>query len=136
MDTQLEKIYSHVDHDLSAEWLDLSTRVRHLVGQIQNKAKGTILAEDAAILAVDASKLCDHVERVHLDVGKLLIELDQQMPEMDFTPSNVDPAEIQRETIQIHRESHEMKANFKDVIKALFMWQDDPMDRVREKKVD
>jgi hypothetical protein len=134
MDTQLEEVYSDVDHDLSAEWLELSTRVRSLVDQMQKKAKGTILAGDATTLAADTAKLCDHVERVHLDVGKLLVELDQQMPEMDFTPSNVDAAEIQREAIQIHRESHELRANFKDIIKALFMWQDDPVARAREKK--
>jgi hypothetical protein len=133
MDQTLETVYNEVDHDLSAEWLKLSARVKALSGQISARAKGTLLAEDTMTLAEDTAKLCEHLECIHRDVGKLLVRLDEELPEMDFTPTNADDAEIQKEAIQIHRESHELRADFKDIIKALFMWQDDPAERVRGK---
>ncbi len=35
--------------------------------------------------------------------------------------------------IQLQREEHEFKANFKDILKAAFMWKDSPKERVRNK---
>jgi hypothetical protein len=36
---------------------------------------------------------------------------------------------VEREYTRIQRENHELRADFKDVLKALFMWRDDPKDR-------
>jgi hypothetical protein len=41
---------------------------------------------------------------------------------------------VDLEKIQIQREKHELRNDFKDVLKALFMWVDDPVDRVRGKR--
>ncbi|MES2438312.1 MAG: hypothetical protein V4584_04575 [Verrucomicrobiota bacterium] len=129
METHLEK----VERDHSAEWIELSSRVRTLAKCLNGKAHGTPLEADTAELVSETTRLCDHLERIHRDVGNLLIELDEKMPELDSLPPNVDPDEVQREAIQIHRETHELRSDFKDIIKALFMWQDDPAERVRMK---
>ncbi len=134
MEHNLEDACSEVDRDLSSEWIELSSKVRTLVSEVHAKAAGTALSPDIATLADATTKLCDHLERIHRDVEKLLVELDEKLPEMGSLPPNVDPAEVQREAIQIHRETHELRADFKDIIKALFMWQDDPVERAAAKK--
>lgn len=133
MDNELDEVFSEINRDLSSEWIDLSTRVRNRLQAVYNKSAGTPFEGELAILAVDTSKICDHLERIHRDVEKLLVELDEKIPEIDFTPENIDPDEVRREAIQIQQETHELRADFKDVIKALFMWRDDPEERVREK---
>lgn len=130
MDKNLETAYSEVDRDLSTEWLALTERVRSLTHEIH----ATSPSEHTALLSGEVTKLCDHVERLHHDVVRLLVELDEKLPEFDLQPTHLESSEIQQETLQIHREAHELRADFKDIIKALFMWQDDPVDRLREKK--
>jgi hypothetical protein len=34
--------------------------------------------------------------------------------------------------MRIQRENHVLRADFMDVLKALFMWRDDPRDRVEK----
>ena len=34
--------------------------------------------------------------------------------------------------VQIEREAHTLKPEFMDVVKALFMWKDDPVQRARQ----
>ena len=103
------------------------------------KAAGTNLAPDADHLSQETSLLCDHVERLHADVLGLLSNLETQLPlpESDThpegKPTGVNHDDIGKEAIKIQREHHELRNDFKDVIKALFMWRDDPVERVREK---
>lgn len=130
MDKNLETVYSEVDRDLSSEWLALTDRVRILSAQIHHENP----SDNTALLNGEVTKLCDHVERIHRDVSELLARLDESLPELDFPPLSVEPTEVQEEVIQIRRETHELRADFKDILKALFMWQDDPVERVREKK--
>jgi hypothetical protein len=130
MDKNLETVYSEVDRDLSSEWLALTDRVRILSAQIHQESP----SGSSALLNGEVTKLCDHVERIHRDVAELLVRLDESLPELDFPPLSVEPTEVQEEVIQIRRETHELRADFKDILKALFMWQDDPVERVREKK--
>ncbi|RYD18055.1 MAG: hypothetical protein EOP88_23950 [Verrucomicrobiaceae bacterium] len=131
MDTSLDTTVSDLDRDLSTEWIELSQSVRHLASRLETKAAGTILADDASQLSAETTRLCDHLERIHRDVETLLVELDEKLPVLDALPPNVDPDEVEREALQIHRETHELRADFKDIIKALFMWQDDPSARVK-----
>jgi hypothetical protein len=125
MQTNLEK----VDCDPSAEWLALAAKVRILVSRLHEKVHGTPFQADTAELIGETSLLCDHLVRIHHGAGNLLAELDEPQPES--TTPNLN--EVQREAIQIHRETHELRADFKDIIKALFMWQDDPAERVQRK---
>jgi hypothetical protein len=126
MDKNLENAYHDVDHDLSTEWLALTERVRTLTHEIDSAAA----SDKTRLLLSDVSKLCDHVERLHVDVALLLKELS---PEIEIEKSPEESVAIQNESIQIRREVHELRADFKDILKALFMWQDDPADRIREK---
>lgn len=38
-----------------------------------------------------------------------------------------------RAAIQLQREEHEFKLDFRDILKALFMWKEKPTERVRNK---
>lgn len=107
--------------------------MRSHLKEILTQAAGTALESDLQRLHADATKICDHVDRIHRDAKRMLIELDERLPEIDSVPEGLDPEEVQREAIQIQRETHELRADFKDIIKALFMWRDDPEERVREK---
>jgi hypothetical protein len=125
MQTNLEEAES----DLSAEWMTLSSKVHTLVSRLNEKAHGTHLEADTLELLGETTLLCDHLMRLHREVGNLLTEPDDKLSES----TTVDLDDIQREAIQIHREAHELRADFKDIIKALFMWQDDPAERVLKK---
>ena len=140
MNETLQKNLDDIDKDLAVSWIDLSANVRDLTADLKLKAIGSALAADADHLFQKTSQLCNHVERMHADVIDLLenIETRMPLPERDASavlPStnNLDPDEIDLEKIQIQRESHELRNNFTDVLKALFMWVDDPKQRVRER---
>lgn len=130
MDTE---IYAKVDEELSTEWLKLSSRVRKLADDLQIKASGTPLANDAAHLNAELGKLCGHLERVHRDVGNLIADPDDTAPPIGSVHPALQSDEVQREAVRIHQKNHEIRADFKDIIKALFMWQEDPVQRTREK---
>ncbi len=138
MEKTLEQACEEVDHDLSPEWIELSARLRRSVAELDAKAASGGLAAEASAVSRDANLLCGHVERLHADVIDLLGRLDGHLP-LAFhgfgTISNQpDSGEVIREAMQIQRETHEMIPDFKDVLKALFMWRDDPADRVKEKQ--
>lgn len=129
MQTNLEK--AKPDH--SAQWIALSSRVRTLAIRLSEKAHGTPLEADAVELLREIPKLCDHLERIHREAGNLLTELVENLPEPTIASPSLELDEVQREALQIHRETHELRADFMDIIKALFMWQDDPAERVQKK---
>lgn len=130
MQTNLENL----KFDPATEWLALSARVRTLANRLTEKTHATDYAAAAEELTSETSRLCDHLERIYRDVGNLLTELDLPFPERKTSSSAIELDEVQREAIQIHRETHELRADFKDIIKALFMWQDDPTERVLKKR--
>jgi len=138
MDPAFEKSCEIIDRDLSAEWLDLSSRVRQLALNLSNKAHGTALQHEANELANEASQLCNHVERLHGEVASLISELGEQVPLPEREARTERPIEedgdIDQENLKIRSEQHELRADFRDVLKALFMWKDDPVERTRGKK--
>ncbi len=136
MTDNLKQRVDEVDKDLSHSWVDLSSTVRDLASDLKLKAAGTSLAGDANHLSQETARLCDHVERIHRDVIDLLENIETHIPlnGSDRNPPDVADEEVHREEIQIQRESHELRSDFKDVLKALFMWRDDPVERVREKR--
>ncbi len=133
MEANLEHARDELNQEISSHWLQLSARVRRHAEALSAKATGTELAADSESLAVETRKLCDHFDRLHFDVEKLLLQLDDTLG--DEVPSTIEAEtdEVQREAIRIQQESHEMRADLKDVIKALFMWRDDPAERARDK---
>lgn len=136
MTDNLKQRVEEVDKDLAHSWIDLSTKVRDLAADLKLKSAGTPLSSDANHLSQETSRLCDHVERLHSDVIDLLENIESRVPiqELDADPSNIPNDDVEKETIQIQRESHELRSDFKDVLKALFMWRDDPVERIREKQ--
>lgn len=140
MSENLKDSFKEIDRDLDHSWIDLSTRVRELAAGLKLKAAGTNIAADADHLSREASQLCDHVERLHADVIDLLSTLESHLPLTGFDPAAMAMAtkaacsDVEKESIQIQREHHELRNDFKDVLKALFLWRDDPVERVREKR--
>lgn len=131
MAENLKQSVAEVDKDLAHSWINLSANVRNLASDLKLKAAGTFLAGDADHLSNETSRLCEHVERLHTDVIDLLENVEARG---SIQESDVACEDVEQEKIQIQRESHELRSDFKDVIKALFMWRDDPVERVREKR--
>ncbi|MBB5352463.1 hypothetical protein HNR46_002709 [Haloferula luteola] len=80
------------------------------------------------VLAEPARKLLE----IHGEIRSSLLER--------FTPSSIpgptrteEDASVIAESVQIEREHHVPSSDFMDVVKALFMWRDDPVERVRQK---
>ena len=61
----------------------------------------------------------------HRDIRKLL----QQAEDTKQPASDADSKDVVKAEIEIGREEHEMKPDAKDVLKAIFMWKDDPQER-------
>lgn len=135
MTDNLKESAAELDKDLSPSWIDLCSKVRTLASDLKLKSAATDLAGDAAHLSQEVSRLCDHVEQIHADVIDLLENLETRIPlhQEGKTQSDVSCDEVEKERIQIQRESHELRSDFKDVLKALFMWVDDPKERLRDK---
>lgn len=136
MTDNLQHSIKEIDKDLAPSWIELSNRVRDLAAALKLKAAGTVLAADADHLAQETSQLCGHVERLHADVIDLVGKLEAQIPtpEPDAQPIPLKPEEVDQGYNRIQRENHELRADFKDVLKALFLWRDDPNDRARDGK--
>lgn len=124
MTTDLHEAKSEVNRDLAPEWLELSSHVRQLASS----------GEDSP-LARSAILLCGHVERLHADVQHLLDGLNDSPADDHSTEQHgiaESLGEIDLINIQIQREMHQT-GNLRQVIKALFMWKDDPALRIRER---
>jgi hypothetical protein len=140
MSDNLQHSFEEINRDLAPSWIELSSRVSELAASLKLKSAGTELAADADHLSQETDRLCRHVERLHAEVIDLVENLESRIPfrEADASPkrnpADVEHDEVQKESIQIQREKHELRNDFKDVLKALFMWVDDPVERVREKK--
>ncbi len=136
MNNHLKNNLAEVDKDLSNSWIDLSEKVRDLATDLKLKTAGTIFATEADHLSSQTSRLCDHVAKLHADVIDLIenIETHLPLPESDAPKTAIsDPEALDQEKIQIQRENHELRNDVKDVLKALFMWVDDPKERLRQK---
>ncbi len=140
MKNNLKTSVDELDKDLSHSWIELSDKVRDLARDLKLKTAGSEYSSEAEHLAQETSRLCDHVEKLHADVIDLVENIEERvpLPELDdsaeLNPGPKNPDTVEKEKIKIQRESHELRNNFKDVLKALFMWVDDPKERVREKK--
>mgnify|MGYP007073322110 FL=1 len=65
---------------------------------------------------------------IHTEIRDLLLDhleasSKEKLPE--------DQPDVAMAAVQIGRENHTLKPEFKDVVKALFMWKDDPVERVK-----
>jgi len=131
MTADFHEASSEISRELSPQWLELSSRVRRLA--IETQSTGS----SGAALAAEALRLCDHVERLHADVEQLLVTLRSDdthgAPLETLPPPPVEA--IDQANLKIQDEMHQ-KSDLSHVIKALFMWKDDPVERVRKENVD
>jgi hypothetical protein len=129
MSEDLHHSIKEIDKDLATSWIELSDRVRDLSAAMKLKAAGTELAAEADHLALETARLCGHVERIHADVNELVGKLETQipMPEPDVR-APLHSGEKDLEWMRIQRENHELRTDFMDVLKALFLWRGDPGD--------
>lgn len=65
---------------------------------------------------------------VHQDIRELLMGGRTK----DESPSEED-CKVVHAAIEIEREEHTMKADAMDILKAFFMWKDDPEERAKQK---
>lgn len=65
---------------------------------------------------------------IHTEIRDLL--LANFAPSADETGPEAEP-EVESAALDIEQEAHTLKPEFKDVVKALFMWKDDPVERVQ-----
>ncbi|MFD2257616.1 hypothetical protein ACFSSA_13115 [Luteolibacter algae] len=137
MTDNLKTNFEDIDKDLSKSWIDLSDQVRTLAADLKLKAAGTGIGADAAHLSQQVNRLADHVEKLHTDMIDLMENIEERIPAKHFAETDgavVNPNEVDREKIQVQRERHELRSDLKDILKALFMWQDDPVERVKGKQ--
>ena len=129
MTADFHEASSEISRELSPQWLELSSRVRRLA--IETQSTGS----SGAALAAEALRLCDHVERLHSDVEQLLVTLraddDSPLHRSSLEATTAPAEDIDQANLQIQDEMHQ-KSDLSHVIKALFMWKDDPVKRVRE----
>ena len=126
MDTNLENARDEICQELSSQWLVLSDQVRQQALSLKSRTVGTALSGEASALAQDSEKLCEHFERLHGDLEKLLKLLSDEETELGQSQSAPAATESARQAIQAQDKDHQISDDLKDVIKALFMWRDDP----------
>jgi hypothetical protein len=137
MNDLLKNNLAELDKDLSDTWINLSEKVRKLAYDLKIKAKGSEFAAEADDLSKETARICDHVTKFHTDIINLIENIETQLPLPDpdvaVSPILNDSEALNQEIIRIQREKHEMRKDIKDILKALFLWVDDPKERLREK---
>lgn len=112
--------------DLAPQWVELSASVREQAVALASEGS----PDDARqAFAKQALALCDHVDRIHTDLEDLLHALEEQGK--SGKTGGPDEREIDMAAIEVQRETHEMRADPLDILKALLMWRDDPAERVK-----
>lgn len=122
------------DKDHATSWAEFVAKIRSVSADLKMRTTGTEQSQLAARLFHDVSILCDHVETIHAEVPELIADLRNRYPDKGkkTTSPEIDSDEVEMEKIQIQREQHD-KSDIIQVVKAMFMWVDDPVERVKEK---
>lgn len=128
MDQNLEKIREEVRGELERHWLTLSADVRTKAQAMQRNTMGTPLNLDATELAAATEELCRHFEKTHHSVETLLGFLDPGSNPPPHSELQATSSEAQHQALIAQAKDHAENDSLKDVIKALFMWRDDPAE--------
>ncbi len=108
----------------------LNTRVRGLaMAMLDSNAHPT--PEAVKALATEAQQLCDHVDRVHEEMTRIFDAMSESGDALASTKQH--DRDIDLAAVEIQRETHELKADPLDILKALLMWRDDPADRIQRR---
>lgn len=125
----MSKAIEQTKQDIAPQWTELLQRVREKAHTCLKEQSDCSLPAD---LAREAIQLCSHVDRLHADLRELIHSLDAGHPDAQPAASQApDDREIDMAAIEVQQETHEMRADPLDILKALLMWRDDPAERVR-----
>jgi hypothetical protein len=88
-------------------------------------------AESAVREAIDGTAEDKPLQLATQELLKTHRETRNLLPEAEATqaPKQLDVVDAE---IEIGRKEHEHKPEFKDILKAIFMWHDDPHERANE----
>jgi len=128
MNKTTHPIRREIGNELASQWLKLSAEVRQRVERLKVLSAGTNIESQALNLHQDTLLLCDHFDKLHSNVQDLLALLDQErLPkEVPSLATQVTSSESFEQSIKLQEREHEQSDSLKDVIKALFMWRDNP----------
>lgn len=120
---------------LSPSWPEATGEIRSLLAKLSPVVRNSPSAQDYERLQALTLRLCSHLEQIHQQAAKYLDEPEKSLPSGGSysVHKEQNPEEFVREAIQIERESHEHQGSFKEIIKALFLWQDHPDERIEKK---
>lgn len=109
--------------------MNLTDKVRGQADAVLG-SEGRIDPDELRDFARNALALCEHAGRVHKEMTRMIDGFGdpQSIAEKDRSH------EIDLAAIETQRETHELKADPFDVLKALLMWRDDPADRLRKRE--
>lgn len=101
---------------------DTYTRLQERLREAESLARDILNQMDGTTPLAGATR---ELLEVHSEVRSLLLSGVENR-----TVVTADEKDMETAAIEVAREEHEMKADVKDIIKALFMWKDDPADRI------
>lgn len=130
MEPPTQTATAQLNRDLSPQWLEMIDRVRTLA-----RRSSTDSSADVRELSRESLKLCRHVERLHANVETLLGGDTPPAPKAEQHEDDHQEAltDEEKEALKIQREIHE-PSNIRQVIKALFLWQDYPEERLEDEE--
>jgi hypothetical protein len=114
-----------------ANWRSLAQLIHHQASTIRDLTANTPFASQTAELAQNTRALADQIEHL-ADAAPAWTSHLTQPADQPPSPATLD--EINREMIQIQRETHNAPTELMDIVKALFMWRDTPAERIRERR--
>lgn len=125
----IQKLVS-MNTDSAMDWMDLCGRLRQQADALLDSeppASAAALNE----FVTDVRALCEHVELVHDEMTRVIDALEES--ESQITNSDSLNHEIDLAAVETQRETHELRADPFDILKALLMWRDDPAERIQKR---
>jgi len=83
-------------------------------------------------LARESLEICERLERMHLEMARMVDSLEDKGDQS--TQELPQDQQIDLAAVETQRETHEMRADPLDILKALLMWRDDPAERLRDRE--
>ncbi len=83
-------------------------------------------------LARESLEICQHLEWMRLEMASMVDSFEDK--EDQSTQELPQDQQIDLAAVETQRETHEMRADPLDILKALLMWRDDPAERLRDRE--
>lgn len=131
MNQDIKDAFTDVDRELSPQWFHVTQAVKSMAADLAADAIGSLLEARAQQLADETAKLCEHVDRVHHNVQNLLNQSGSDIRFADNKTTEKDDVVLE-EILETQKEMHR-ESSVPQIIKALFMWKDDPTERASQR---